>query len=65
VTTDGITATGESFPDEDFFPNISGLYIDDMADHVDANANLSANLNANANPPATSYAICSYLFQFL
>jgi sensor histidine kinase YesM len=55
--------------DEDFFPKISGLYIDDMADDVGANANLNANananLNANTNPPVAPYAICSYLFQFL
>jgi hypothetical protein len=61
ATTDGITSTGNSFPDEDFFPDISGLYIDDMADS-DTSAN--ANLNANVNPPATPYAICSYLFSF-
>jgi hypothetical protein len=63
VTTDGITSTDDSFPDEDFFPNISSLYIDDMAD--DAGANANANLNANVNPPTTPYAICSYRFQFL
>jgi hypothetical protein len=38
----------------DFFPNISSLYIDNMAD-----------ANANVNPPATTYAICSYLLQSL
>jgi hypothetical protein len=65
ATTDGITSTGNSFPDEDFFPDISALYIDDMADDAGANANANANLNANANPPAAPYAICSYLFQFL
>jgi hypothetical protein len=32
ATTDGITSTDDSFPDEDFFPDISGIYIDDMAD---------------------------------
>jgi hypothetical protein len=63
VTTDGTTSTDDSFPHEDFFPDISVLYIDDMANDADANAN--ANLNANANPPAAPYAICSYLFQFL
>jgi hypothetical protein len=72
ATTGGITSTDDSFPDEDFFPDISALYIDDMADvnaNTNANANLNANanvnLNANANPPAAPYAICSYLFQFL
>jgi hypothetical protein len=63
ATTDGITSTDNSFPDEDFFPDISALYIDDMAD--DAGANANANLKANANPPVAPYAICSYLFQFL
>jgi hypothetical protein len=65
ATTDGITSSNESFPDEDFFLDISGLYIDDMAEDAGANANLNANLNANANPPTAPYAICSYLFQFL
>jgi hypothetical protein len=65
VTTDGITSTDDSFPDEDFFPDISSLYIDDMADNTGANANANANLNANANPPVAPYAIYSYLFQFL
>jgi hypothetical protein len=63
ATTNGITSTDDSFPDEDFIPDISALYIDDMAD--DAGANANANLNANTNPPAALYAICSYLFQFL
>jgi hypothetical protein len=65
ATTDGITSTDDSFPDEDFFPDISALYIDDMANDAGANVNANANLNANANPPAAPYAICSYLFQFL
>jgi hypothetical protein len=72
ATTDGITSTDDSFPKEDFFPDISSLYINDMADanaNANANANLNvnanANLNANANPPAAPYAICFYLFQFL
>jgi hypothetical protein len=62
-------STDNSFPDEDFFPDISGLYIDNMADDVAADVNLKSNLNANlnadVNPPAAPYAICSYLFQFL
>jgi hypothetical protein len=65
ATTDGITSTDDSFPDEDFFSDISALYIEDMADDAGANANANTNLNAKANPPAASYAICSYLFQFL
>jgi hypothetical protein len=69
ATTDGIMSIDDSFPDEDFFPDISALYIDDMADDAGANANANvnanANLNANTNPPAAPYAIYSYLFQFL
>jgi hypothetical protein len=55
ATTDGITWTDDSFPDEDFFLDISSLYIYDMADDAsaNANANLNANLNTNANPPAS------------
>jgi hypothetical protein len=68
ATTDDITSTDDPFPDKDFFPDISGLYIDYMVDDAGANANLNANnatMNVNANPPAASCAICSYLFQFL
>jgi hypothetical protein len=65
ATTDGITSTDDSFPDEDFFPDISGLYIDDMANDAGASANTNLNANANVNPPAAPYAICTYLLQFL
>jgi hypothetical protein len=65
ATTDGITSTDDSFPDEDFFPDISSLYIDDMADNAGANANTNLNANANVNPPAAPYAICTHLFQFM
>jgi hypothetical protein len=69
ATIVSIMSTDDSFPDEDFFPDISSLYIDDMADDANANAilnaNTNANLNVNANPPATTYTICSHLFQFL
>jgi hypothetical protein len=69
ATTDGITSTDDSFPDEDFFLDISSLYIDDMTDDAGANANTNlnanANLNSNVNPPAAPYAICTHLFQFL
>jgi hypothetical protein len=54
ATTNSITSTGNSFPDENFFPDISALYIDDMADDAGANANANAkanaNMNVNANP---------------
>jgi hypothetical protein len=65
--TDGITSTDDSFLKEDFFSDISALYIDDMANDAGANANASTNANANlnVNVPAAPYAICSYLFQFL
>uniref|UniRef100_A0ACD5T9F1 Uncharacterized protein n=1 Tax=Avena sativa TaxID=4498 RepID=A0ACD5T9F1_AVESA len=49
ATTDDITSTDHSFPDEDFFPDISSLYIDAMAD--DTGVNLNPNLNANPIPP--------------
>jgi hypothetical protein len=50
VTTDSITSTDDSFPDEDFFLDISNLYINDMVDdNVGANANLNTNTNLNAN----------------
>jgi hypothetical protein len=64
ATTDGITSTDDSFPDEEFFQYISGLYIDDMANDAGANANVNANmnLNVNANLPAAPYAICTHLF---
>jgi hypothetical protein len=69
ATTDGITSTDDSFPDEDFFSDISSLYIDDMADDAGANANVNlnanANLNANMNPPAVPYTIYTHLFQFM
>uniref|UniRef100_A0ACD5WRZ8 Uncharacterized protein n=1 Tax=Avena sativa TaxID=4498 RepID=A0ACD5WRZ8_AVESA len=53
ATTDGITSTDYSFPDEDFFPDISSLYIDAMAD--DTGVNLNPNLNANPIPPPAPY----------
>jgi hypothetical protein len=67
ATTNGITSTDDSFPDEDFFPDIIDLYIDSMADdageaNTNLNANTNTNLNMNVNPPAAPYAICSYLF---
>ena len=65
ATTDGITSTDHYFPDEDFFPDLSSLYIDAMADDTGVNANLNPNLNANPIPPPAPYVICSYLVQFL
>jgi hypothetical protein len=59
ATTNDITSIDNSFPNEDFFPDISALYIDDMADDAGANANantnVNANLNANTNHPAAPY----------
>jgi hypothetical protein len=54
---DGITSIEDSFPGDDFFPNISSLYLNDMAD--DANGNLKA------NSPVAPYEIFPYLFRFL
>jgi hypothetical protein len=64
ATTDGITSTDDSFPDEDFFPDISSLYIDDMADDAGANANANLNANANANPPAAPMQSVPTYFSF-
>jgi hypothetical protein len=65
--TDGNMSTVDFFHDEDFFSDISSLYINDMADDTDVNldANVNQNKNLNENAPATPYAIFSYLFQFL
>jgi hypothetical protein len=66
ATTDGIMSTDDSFPDEDFFPDISALYINDMADDAGANvnANANANLNANANRPVAPYVTAPIYFSF-
>jgi hypothetical protein len=63
ATTDGITSTDDSFPDEDFFPDISALSINDMADDAGANANANANANAhlNANVNLNAKAVCNLL----
>jgi hypothetical protein len=63
VTTDGITSTKDSFPHDNFFLDISNLYIEDVAN--DNNVNQNANLNVNLNPPTATYDIFSYLFRFL
>jgi hypothetical protein len=65
TTTDSITSTDDSFPDKDFFPDITSLYIDDMADDAGAHANANLNANTNVNPPAPPYAISTHFFQFL
>jgi hypothetical protein len=49
VTTDGITLTNDSFPNEDFFLDISALYIDDKADNAGANVNADPSLMAPEN----------------
>jgi hypothetical protein len=62
ATTDGITSTDDSFPDDDFFPDFNTLYINVTANKVDVNAN--ANTDLYMNPPTAPYVISSYLFQF-
>jgi hypothetical protein len=59
TNTGNMKSLNNGIPDDGFFPDIKSLYID-MADHT---ANVNTNLNVN--PPATLYAIFSYLFQFL
>jgi hypothetical protein len=50
-------------------PDISGLYIGDMADanagvNANLNANPNVNMNANTNSSAAPYGICFYRFSF-
>jgi hypothetical protein len=59
TTTDGIILTDDSFPDKDFFLDISALYIDDMADDAGANVNANANANANANLNANAIPLAA------
>jgi hypothetical protein len=56
ATIDDITSTDVSFSDDDFFPDISNLNINDMADGAD--------VNQNAIHATAPYAIFFYL-QFL
>ncbi|KAK1618488.1 hypothetical protein QYE76_024005 [Lolium multiflorum] len=58
ATTDFITDFDDHFPDEDFFPDISSLYLDDMAENDNVNANAGAQLQftpsgfvASVKPP--------------
>ena len=48
ATTDSITDSDDSFPNDDFFPDIGNLFLDDMGDNVNANANANANADVNA-----------------
>jgi hypothetical protein len=57
ATTDGLTSTKDSFPNDDFFPGMSSLYLNDMANDADA--------NLNVNPTIAPYKIFSYLFHIL
>ena len=46
ATTDSITDSDDSFPNDDFFPDIGNLFLDDMGDNVNTNANADVNTNA-------------------
>ena len=61
ATTDAIT--DDFFPDEDFFPDIGSLYIDDMADDVVTTAAATAAATATAAAAAAlPYVLLNFLF---
>jgi hypothetical protein len=59
VTTDGTTSPEDFFPNDNFFPDIGNLFINDTSDNLDTNA------NANINPHVVPRVILSSLFQSL
>ena len=46
------------FPNDDFFPNIGNLFIDDMGDNLNANG-------ASGSTPAAVYVFLFFLFEIL
>ena len=54
-----VTTGIEFFPNDDFFPDIGSLFIDDMGDNVNANA------TASASAAATLYDLLIFLFELL
>ena len=46
ATTDSITNSDDSFPNDEFFPDIGNLFLDDMGDNVNANADVNTNAGA-------------------
>ena len=50
-----VTAGIHDFTDDDFFPNLSNLFLNDMGD----------NLNANSAAPVAPYVFLSFLFEIV
>ena len=49
------TASSDDFTDDDFFPNLGNLFLNDMGD----------NLNANGATPVAPYVFLSFLFEIV
>ena len=49
------TAGSHDFPDDDFFPDLGHLFLNDMGD----------NLNANSAAPVAPYVFLSFLFEIV
>ena len=49
------TAGSHDFTDDDFFPNLGNLFLNDMGD----------NLNANGAAPIAPYVFLSFLFEIV
>ena len=49
------TAGSDNFTDDDFFPNLDNLFLNDMGD----------NLNANSAAPFAPYVFLSFLFEIV
>ena len=49
------TASSDDFTDDDFFPDLGNLILDDMGD----------NINAGGAAPAAPYVILSFLFEIV
>ena len=49
------TAGSDDFADDDFFPDLSNLFLNDMGD----------NLNANGAAPVAPYVFLSFLFEIM
>ena len=50
-----VTAGSDDFTDDDFFPNLGNLFLNDMGD----------NLNANGAAPVAAYVFLSFLFEIV
>jgi len=49
------TASSDDFTDDDFFPDLGNLFLNDMGD----------NLNANGAAPVAPYVFLSFLFEIV